>query len=58
MLQKIINLLRKKMKTQFLKPKPHHCLLLKLLMEHHQQVNTKFEFFFGILFLVITIIVL
>lgn len=34
------------MKTQFLKPKPHHCLLLKLLMEHHQQVNTKFDFFF------------
>lgn len=45
MLQKIINLLRKKTKTQFLKPKPHHCLLLKLLMEHHQQVNTKFKFF-------------
>lgn len=41
MLQKIINLLRRKMKIQFLKRKLHHYLLLKLLMEHHQQVNTK-----------------
>lgn len=50
MLQKIINLLRRKMKIQFLKPKLHHCLLLKLLMEHHQQVNIKFTNFHFIVF--------